>query len=120
LVLIEAGALDEDSVAALAARLGIVARHLSRLFAEHLDASPAQVAQSLRIQRAKRLLDDTDLPVSVVAERAGFRSPRSMTAAFVHVYGRPPSALVKAKRNSESRRRTTHVRVTNNSQSQQS
>jgi AraC family transcriptional regulator, regulatory protein of adaptative response / methylated-DNA-[protein]-cysteine methyltransferase len=115
LVLIEAGALDEDSVATLAARLGIGARHLSRLFAEHLDASPAQVAQSLRIQRAKRLLDDTDLPISVIAERAGFRSPRRMTAAFVHVYGRPPSALIAAKRNSESRLRTTHARITNGS-----
>src|SRR4029077_1280336 len=54
LALIEAGALDGDSVATLASRLGIGARHLSRLCAEHLDASPAQVAQSLRIQRAKR------------------------------------------------------------------
>jgi AraC family transcriptional regulator, regulatory protein of adaptative response / methylated-DNA-[protein]-cysteine methyltransferase len=117
LVLIEAGALDEDSVATLAARLGIGARHLSRLFSEHLDASPAQVAQSLRIQRAKRLLDDTDLPISVIAERAGFRSPRRMTAAFAHVYGRTPSALAEAKRNSESRRRTAHTRVTNGAQS---
>ena len=115
LVLIKAAALDEDSVATLATRLGIGARHLSRLFAEHLDASPAQVAQSLRIQRAKRLLDDTDLPISVIAARAGFRSPRRMTAAFAHVYGRPPSALVSAKRKSEGRRRTTHARVTNDS-----
>jgi AraC family transcriptional regulator, regulatory protein of adaptative response / methylated-DNA-[protein]-cysteine methyltransferase len=98
LALIEAGALDEDSVAALAARLGIGARHLSRLFADHLDASPAQVAQSLRIQRAKRLLDDTDLSVSLIAERAGYRSSRRMTAAFLKVYGRPPSALGTAKR----------------------
>jgi AraC family transcriptional regulator of adaptative response/methylated-DNA-[protein]-cysteine methyltransferase len=112
LALIEAGALDEDSVAALAARLGIGVRHLSRLFADHLDASPAQVARSLRIQRAKRLLDDTDLSVSLIAERAGYRSPRRMTAAFLHVYGRPPSALGTAKR-----RRATHVRVPNVSQS---
>jgi AraC family transcriptional regulator, regulatory protein of adaptative response / methylated-DNA-[protein]-cysteine methyltransferase len=117
LVLIEAGALDEGSVAALAARLGIGSRHLSRLFAEHLDASPAQVAQSLRIQRAKRLLDDTDLPISLIAKRAGYRSPRRMTAAFLHVYGRPPSALGAAKRN-ESRYRATHVRVPNVSQSE--
>ena len=117
LVLIEAGALDEGSVAALAARLGIGSRHLSRLFAEHLDASPAQVAQSLRIQRAKRLLDDTDLPISLIAKRAGYRSPRRMTAAFLHVYGRPPSALGAAKRN-ESRHRATHVRVPNVSQSE--
>jgi AraC family transcriptional regulator, regulatory protein of adaptative response / methylated-DNA-[protein]-cysteine methyltransferase len=52
LALIEGGALDRDTVERLAERLGIGARHLSRLCAEHLGASPLQVAQSLRIQRA--------------------------------------------------------------------
>jgi AraC family transcriptional regulator, regulatory protein of adaptative response / methylated-DNA-[protein]-cysteine methyltransferase len=52
LALIEAGALDHDGIDALAERLGIGPRHLSRLFAEHLDASPLQVALSLRIQGA--------------------------------------------------------------------
>ena len=95
LTLIEAGALDNDNVDELAERLGIGPRHLSRLFAAHLDASPLQVAQSLRIQRAKRLLDDTDLPVALIADRAGFPSPRRMSAAFARLYGRPPSALRK-------------------------
>jgi AraC family transcriptional regulator of adaptative response/methylated-DNA-[protein]-cysteine methyltransferase len=93
LALIETGALDHDSVAALAERLGVGARHLSRLFAGHLDASPLQVALSLRIQRAKRLLDATDLGVAEIAARAGFSSPRRMSAAFARLYGRPPSAL---------------------------
>ena len=93
LKLIEGGALDRSDVAALAAKLGIGPRHLSRLFAEHLDASPLQVALSLRIQRAKRLLDSTDLPMSDVAERAGFSHPRRMHAAFVNLYSRPPSAF---------------------------
>ena len=97
LALIETGALDKGTVDALAERLGIGARHLSRLFAEHLHASPLQVAQSLRIQRAKRLLDDTGLPVAVIAERAGFPTPRRMNAAFAHLYGRPPSALRKCR-----------------------
>ena len=48
LALIEAGALDGGTVEALAERLGIGPRHLSRLFTEHLHASPLQVAQSLR------------------------------------------------------------------------
>jgi AraC family transcriptional regulator of adaptative response / DNA-3-methyladenine glycosylase II len=95
LALIEAGALDGGTVEALAERLGIGPRHLSRLFTEHLHASPLQVAQSLRIQRAKRLLDDTDLPVTLIAERAGCASARRMSAAFAHLYGRPPSALRK-------------------------
>jgi AraC family transcriptional regulator of adaptative response / DNA-3-methyladenine glycosylase II len=95
LTLIEAGALDTDGIGGLAERLGIGPRHLSRLFADHLDASPLQVAQSLRIQRAKRLLGDTELPIALVAERSGFSSPRRMSAAFGRLYGRPPSAFRK-------------------------
>jgi AraC family transcriptional regulator, regulatory protein of adaptative response / methylated-DNA-[protein]-cysteine methyltransferase len=95
LALIEEGALDRDDVAALADRLGISPRHLSRLFANHLDASPLQVAQSLRIQRAKRLLVSTDLSIPLIADRAGFSSPRRMNAGFTRLYGRPPSAFRK-------------------------
>lgn len=93
LTLIKDGALDHGSVAALSERLGVGPRHLSRLFAEHLDASPLQVAQTLRLQRAKRLLDDTNLPLALVAERAGFPSPRRMRAAFARLYGRSPSTV---------------------------
>src|SRR5262245_32207062 len=97
LVLIEAGALDGGSIGALAERLGVGPRHLSRLFAEHLDASPLQVALSLRVQRAKRLLDGSDLPIPLVAESAGFSSERRMRAAFARLYGRPPSAFRKSR-----------------------
>ncbi len=93
LALIEDGALDRGNVAALADRLGIGARHLSRLFAEHLDASPLQVALSLRVQRAKRLIDGSDLPLALVAGRAGFSSARRMNATFVKLYRRTPASL---------------------------
>jgi AraC family transcriptional regulator of adaptative response / DNA-3-methyladenine glycosylase II len=93
LALIEEGALDRGDVAALADRLGIGTRHLSRLFAEHLDASPLQIALSLRVQRAKRLIDGSDLPLSLVAQRAGFSSARRMNAAFARLYGRSPASL---------------------------
>jgi AraC family transcriptional regulator of adaptative response / DNA-3-methyladenine glycosylase II len=96
LKLIEQGALDHDNVATLASRLGIGPRHLSRLFTDHLDASPLQVALSRRIQRAKRLLDDSDLSVAEVARRSGFSTSRRMRAAFLCLYGRPPSAFRKA------------------------
>jgi AraC family transcriptional regulator of adaptative response/methylated-DNA-[protein]-cysteine methyltransferase len=111
LALIEAGALDDDTVEALAGRLGIGPRHLSRLFAGHLDASPLQVAQSLRIQRAKRLLDDTDLPIALIAERSGFASARRMRAAFAHLYGQPPSALRAGKSGGRTERTRTPTRA---------
>src|SRR6201988_2378809 len=58
--LIKDGALDHDSIDALADRVGIGSRHLARLFQRHLGASPVQVDQTARGQRAKRLLDETD------------------------------------------------------------
>ncbi len=93
--LIEKGALDTNDVGSLAARLGIGTHHLSRLFSNHLDASPLQVALSLRVQRAKRLLDDTNLSLEAIAKRAGFSSPRRLRAAFSDLYDRPPSAFRK-------------------------
>ncbi|MCR8548707.1 helix-turn-helix domain-containing protein [Salipiger sp. P9] len=93
--LIEDGALDGAGVEALADRLGIGARHLTRLFSDQVGASPLQVAQTLRIQRAKRLLDETRLPMTEVARQSGFGSLRRFNAAFAALYGRPPSALRK-------------------------
>ena len=91
--LIAEGALDEGGVEDLAARLGIGGRHLARLFARHVGASPGQVARTMRIQRAKRLLDETALPLGEIAIKAGFGSVRRFNAAFAGLYGRPPSAI---------------------------
>jgi AraC family transcriptional regulator of adaptative response/methylated-DNA-[protein]-cysteine methyltransferase len=91
--LIEDGALDEEgaTVEALAARVGVGARHLSRLFARHVGASPMQVARTARVQRAKRLLDGTDLPMAQIALHAGFGSLRRFNAGFAEVYRRSPT-----------------------------
>jgi AraC family transcriptional regulator of adaptative response/methylated-DNA-[protein]-cysteine methyltransferase len=91
--LIMQGCLDDDGIESLAERLGIGARHLSRLFQKHLGASPTQVARTARIQRAKQLIDGTDLPMTEIALRAGFRSLRRFNAVFVEVYGKPPSKI---------------------------
>jgi AraC family transcriptional regulator of adaptative response / DNA-3-methyladenine glycosylase II len=91
--LIEDGALDEAGVEALAERLGIGARHLARLFRHHLDTTPLAAARTARIQRAKRLIDSTDLGMTEIALAAGFGSVRSFNAAFQQVYRRAPSQL---------------------------
>lgn len=96
--LIEEGALDEDDISELAARLGIGPRHLSRLFRRHVGASPTQTAQTFRLQRAKRLLDETTLPISEVAGRAGFKSIRRFNDAFSRLYRRSPSDYRRAEK----------------------
>ncbi|OJU34041.1 MAG: transcriptional regulator [Alphaproteobacteria bacterium 65-37] len=91
--LIHDGALDRANVEDLAARLGIGARHLDRLFQRDVGASPLQVARTARVQRAKRLLDQTALPMSEVAASAGFASLRRFNAVFAEVYRRTPSEI---------------------------
>ena len=96
--LIGDGALDNAPVEALAASLGVGARHLARLFDKHLGASPGQIARTARVQRAKRLLDETILPMTEIASQAGFRSLRRFNAVFAEVYKRPPSGIRRTQR----------------------
>ena len=95
----EEGALDQEgaTVESLAERLGVGSRQLTRLFARHLQASPAKVARTARVQRAKRLLDETSLPMTEIAMQAGFGSLRRFNSVFVEVYGRPPTTLRRTR-----------------------
>jgi len=95
--LIEDGVLDDGTVEDLADRLGIGARHLARLFHKHVGASPQQMAKSIRLHRALSLLAETDLPVTEIAFRSGFRSLRRFNAAFADLYKEPPSAFRKRR-----------------------
>lgn len=94
--LIEAGALDDGNVEALATRLGIGERQLRRLFRQHLGASPISIAQTRRILLAKQLVQDTRLPMTDVALAAGFGSIRRFNEIFQRLYKRPPKALRRA------------------------
>ena len=96
--LIEDGALDEDSVDALANRVGLGARHLDRLFKQHVGASPLAVAQTRRLHFAKRLLDDTDLSITEIALAAGYGSLRRFNYAFRASYGCAPRELRRRPR----------------------
>ena len=91
--LIGDGALDEGGVDTLASRLGIGARHLRRLFLEHLGATPVAVAQTRRVFFAKKLIDETSLPMAEIAFAAGFRSVRRFNDALRRTYGRAPRDL---------------------------
>ena len=97
--LIERGFLDDGKrVEDLADTLGMTTRHLRRLFARHAGASPTAVATTRRVQRAKRLVDETMMPMSSIAFAAGFASVRRFNAAFRAVYRRPPTAVRSRRR----------------------
>jgi AraC family transcriptional regulator of adaptative response / DNA-3-methyladenine glycosylase II len=112
-LIIEEGALDNEgaSVDGLAERLGVGARQLTRLFTRHLNASPIQVAKTARVQRAKRLLDLTDLTMTDVAMGAGFASIRRFNAVFAEVYRRSPTEVRRFARATGRRRQvgSSHI-----------
>jgi AraC family transcriptional regulator of adaptative response / DNA-3-methyladenine glycosylase II len=91
--LIEEGFLDHRSVEELAEMLGIGARHLHRLLMQHVGASPVTLAQTRRLHFAKRLLDETSLPINGIALAAGFGSVRRFNDAFRKTYKRAPREL---------------------------
>jgi AraC family transcriptional regulator, regulatory protein of adaptative response / DNA-3-methyladenine glycosylase II len=107
--LIEGGALDEDSVEALAGRLGIGPRHLLRLFVRHVGASPLAVAQTRRLHFAVCLLEETRLPITQIAMAAGFGSCRRFNDAFRNTYRRAPSELRRAERAGSTARASEEV-----------
>ena len=77
----------------LADRLGITDRHLRRLFARHLGASPAEVLRTRRLHLARQLLETSPLRIIDVAHAAGFRSLRRFNEAVRRGFGRTPSQL---------------------------
>ncbi len=99
-LIIADSALDGEnaSVDALAERLGVTARHLRRLFLRHWGAAPSAVAQTARVQRAKRLLDTTTLPITEIALASGFGSVRRFNAVFAAVYRRRPRDMRRSVR----------------------
>jgi AraC family transcriptional regulator of adaptative response / DNA-3-methyladenine glycosylase II len=99
--LIGEGGLEDGGVEVLAERLGIGSRHLRRLFLQHLGATPGAVAQTRRLHFAKRLIDETTLPMNQVALASGFGCVRRFNAGIRKVYHRTPTQIRRLARQTQ-------------------
>lgn len=90
---IEAGALEEQGLEALADGLGVTSRHLRRVMNAQFGASPIEIAQTGRLLAARRLLNETALSITEIAFASGFRSLRRFNATMKDRYGAPPSKM---------------------------
>lgn len=97
LAMITDGYLDRFDEDSLAAQVGYSTRQLRRLFETHVGASPSFVARSRRAHFARRLLDETNLTMPVIAGASGFGSVRQMNRIVESIFGFAPSSL-RAKR----------------------
>lgn len=93
LKLIAQGALEHQTEDAFADRLGITARHLRRLFEKEFGQTPKQLHDHTRLNFARKLIVETQLPMTEIAFSAGFHSLRRFNDAVKRRFHRPPSAL---------------------------
>jgi AraC family transcriptional regulator of adaptative response / DNA-3-methyladenine glycosylase II len=93
LALIQQGALNEDSLASLALRLGVGERYLRKLFQRELGTSPQAIALHQRLLFASKLLAETPMPITEVAFAAGFGSVRRFNDAVKAHFRLTPGAL---------------------------
>ena len=76
----------------IAAGVGMSPRTLSRWCREHLHESPAELVRRLRVDEARRLLEETPLPLKDITARTGFGDASTMWRAFTQRLGVTPAA----------------------------
>jgi AraC family transcriptional regulator len=72
--------------------------HFARLFKKITSATPHSYLASLRVERARRLLAETDLPLAEVGARVGYESQSHFTKVFREATGLTPRAFREASR----------------------
>lgn len=81
---------DPLSAAALAEAVDMSTRQLERLFRRYLDRSPKRYYLELRLEKARRLLLQTEMSVITVALACGFTSPSHFSKCYRSHYNRTP------------------------------
>ena len=71
-------------------------RQLHHLFVLHLQLSPSQYIQQLRMQRAAHLLSDPSLSVQQVADQCGYHNLAAFSDRFSQSYGQSPRNFRKS------------------------
>jgi transcriptional regulator GlxA family with amidase domain len=92
----EAAIEDPVPLAELTRRTGVSQRQLERLCKRYLGATPAQYYVQLRLERARRMLRQTDMSVAEVAIACGFVSLSHFAKVYRRHYGLSPREDRKA------------------------
>jgi transcriptional regulator GlxA family with amidase domain len=75
----------------LAARVHMSSRHFSRLFKSQTGLSPARYVERVRIETARRRLEESHLSVEAVASACGFGSTETLRRRFLQCFGVSPA-----------------------------
>ncbi|MBX7454568.1 GlxA family transcriptional regulator [Mycolicibacterium sp. 3033] len=92
---IEAAPGDAHSIAELARRAAMSPRHFTRVFTEEVGEAPGAYVERIRVEAARRRLEETDDPVTAIAARCGFGSAETLRRTFVRRLGVSPDRYRK-------------------------
>ncbi|MEV0369009.1 DJ-1/PfpI family protein [Streptomyces sp. NPDC050636] len=79
------------SVDALAARAGLSPRHFARAFRDEVGMTPGRYVDRVRLEAARRRLEDTVDGIEQVSRHCGYGTPEAMRRAFVKALGAAPA-----------------------------
>lgn len=82
---------DPLSPVEIARRLGISTRQLERLFRNHLKVSPKRYAMTLRLEKARNLILQTELPIAEISLICGFKTTSHFSRAYRAHFARSPT-----------------------------
>ncbi|MGR9363715.1 GlxA family transcriptional regulator (plasmid) [Rhizobium leguminosarum] len=83
--------LNEDlSVEALAAKAGMSPRTFARVFSRQTGRTPAKTVELLRLETARRLLEESSISLKEIAVRCGFLEEDRMRRSFLRSLGISP------------------------------
>ncbi|HUQ99283.1 MAG TPA: helix-turn-helix transcriptional regulator, partial [Gemmatimonadaceae bacterium] len=83
------------TVDVLAREAGLSPAHFARAFRETIGKPPHAYLLIMRLEHARRLLEDCDATLSDVAMRSGFADQAHLTRLFKRAFGVTPGALTK-------------------------
>jgi transcriptional regulator GlxA family with amidase domain len=82
---------DPQPPSVIAREIGISGRQMERLFGRYLNCSPKKYYVDLRLQKARKLLVQTDLSVTEIAFATGFNSPSHFSKIYHAQFSVSPS-----------------------------
>jgi len=93
LAYIESNLSEECSLEELASVSNLSASHFKVEFKSQTGRTAGEYLTVRRMEKARALLNHTDYPVQIIAERVGYRSQSAFSRRFSKYFGKPPSAF---------------------------
>jgi len=87
-----AGHLSSDlRVERLAQQAGMSPRTFARVYAGSMGITPARMVEKIRVEAVRRILEETDIPIKLIAAECGFGQEERMRRAFARQVGTTPA-----------------------------